>query len=87
MYALDPITLIARFMKVNLLENLTLLSPQHWSLENVKKVIMGRSRREGCLVRILREFLLLKSRVEMAARSSWGKCIMTSLSAMSAVVK
>ena len=42
-----PATLMAMFIKVNLLENLTLLSPRHWSLEKVKNVNMGRRRREG----------------------------------------
>ena len=45
--ATNPATLMAMFIKVNLLENLTLLSPQHWSLEKVKNVNMGRRRREG----------------------------------------
>ena len=39
--------LTAILIKVNLTENLTLLSPQHWILEKVKKVKTGSSMREG----------------------------------------
>ena len=40
-------TLTTILIKVNLTENLTLLSPQHWILEKVKKVKTGSSMREG----------------------------------------
>ena len=45
--AITPPTLTAILIKVNLTENLTLLSPQHWILEKVKKVKTGSSMREG----------------------------------------
>ena len=38
----------------------------------MKKVKVGRRRREGWLVMILREVLLFKLRVEKIARRSWG---------------
>ena len=43
----NPTRLIAIFIQVNLTENWTLLSPQHWSLEKVKNVNTGRSISEG----------------------------------------
>ena len=42
------------------------------TLEKVKKVKVGRRRREGWWVMILREFLLLRFRVEKMARRHWG---------------
>ena len=57
--------------QVNFLLNLTLDSlPQEntLTLEKVKKVKVGRRRREGWWVMILREFLLLRLRVEKMAR-------------------
>ena len=42
------------------------------TLEKVKKVTVGRRRREGWWVMILREFLLLRFRVEKMARRHWG---------------
>ena len=42
-----PATVIAIFIQVNLTENWTLLSPQHWILEKVKNVNTGRSISEG----------------------------------------
>ena len=42
------------------------------TLEKVKKVKVGRRRREGWWVMILREFLVLRSRVEKMARRNWG---------------
>ena len=42
--------------------------PNPLTLEKVKKVKVGRRRREGWWVTILREFLLVMSRVEKIAR-------------------
>ena len=66
-----PTRLIAMLTQANFLLNLTLDSPplQHTlTLEKVKKVKVGRRRREGWWVMILREFLLLRLRVEKMAR-------------------
>ena len=60
-------------IKVNFLLNLTPVTSPTLTLEKVKKVKVGRRRREGWLVMILREFLLLlKSRVEKMARRNWA---------------
>ena len=42
------------------------------TLEKVKKVKVGRRRREGWLLMILREVLLFKLRVKKITRTSWG---------------
>ena len=63
-------------IQVNFLLNLTrdsLLRQPTLTLEKVKKVIVGRRRREGCWVMILRELLLLRLRVEKMARRHWGE--------------
>ena len=43
------------------------------ALEKVKKVKVGRRRREGWLVMILREFLSRKLRVAKMASANWGR--------------
>ena len=61
--------------QVNFLLNLTLDSlPQEntLTLEKVKKVKVGRRRREGWLVMILKELILFGVRVKKLARRSWG---------------
>ena len=61
--------------QVKILLNLTRDSPPlqpTLTLEKVKKVKVGRRRREGWWVMILREFLLLRFRVEKMARRHWG---------------
>ena len=66
-----PTTLTAMLTQVNFLLNWTLDSlPQEntLTLEKVKKVKVGRRRREGWLVMILRELMLLRLRVEKMAR-------------------
>ena len=45
---------------------------QSLALEKVKKVKVGRRRREGWLVMILRELLLLRSSVEKIAKRNRG---------------
>ena len=42
------------------------------TLEKVKKVKVGRRRREGWLVMILKELILFGVRVKKLARRSWG---------------
>ena len=67
--------LTAMLTQVNFLLNLTRDSPplqDILTLEKVKEVKVGRRRREGWLVMILREVLLFKLRVEKIARRSWG---------------
>ena len=54
--------------QVNFLLNMTPDTFPTLTLEKVKKVKMGRRRREGWWVMILREFLLLRLRVEKMAR-------------------
>ena len=57
--------------KVSFLLNLTRYPrplEQALTLEKVKKVKVGRRRREGWWVMILKEFLVLMSRVEKIAR-------------------
>ena len=64
-------TLTAMLIKENFLLNLTRESPPQGNtltLEKVKKVKVGRRRREGWWVMIFREFLLLRLRVEKIAR-------------------
>ena len=64
------------FSRVNFLLNVTRDSVPVQSIlifENVKNVIVGRMMRDGCLVRILREFLLLTFRVETTASIVWGR--------------
>ena len=46
---------------------------QSLALEKVKKVKVGRRRREGWLVIILREFLSRKLRVAKMASANWGR--------------
>ena len=60
---------------MNLLLNMIRDSPPQQptlSLEKVKKVKVGRRRREGWWVMILREFLLLRSSVEKMAKRNRG---------------
>ena len=59
--------------KVNFLLNLTPVTSPTLTLEKVKKVKMGRRRREGWLVMILREFLSRKLRVAKMASANWGR--------------
>ena len=62
-------------IQVNFLLNMTLDSlPQEntLTLEKVKKVKVGRRRREGWWVMILRELLLLRSSVEKIAKRNRG---------------
>ena len=56
---------------LNLTRDSPLMQPT-LTLEKVKKVKVGRRRREGWWVMILREFLLLRFRVEKMARKHWG---------------
>ena len=65
-----PTTLTAMLTQVNFLLKLT---PPHLTLEKVKKVKVGRRRREGWWVMILRELLLLRLRVEKMARRHCGQ--------------
>ena len=46
---------------------------QSLALEKVKKVKVGRRRREGWLVMILREFLSRRLRVAKMASANWGR--------------
>ena len=67
--------LTAMLTQVNFLLNLTRDSPpqqQILTLEKVKKVKVGRRRREGWLVMILKELILFGLRVKKLARRSWG---------------
>ena len=71
----NPTTLTAMLTEVNFLLNMTLDSlPQEntLTLEKVKKVKVGRRRREGWLVMILKELILFGVRVKKLARRSWG---------------
>ena len=62
-----PTTLTVMLTKVNFLLNLTHDLPHTFTLEKVKKVKVGRRRREGWWVMILREFLLRMLRVKKIA--------------------
>ena len=65
-----PTILTAMLTQVNFLQNLTPDTFPTLTLEKVKKVKMGRRRREGWWVMILREFLssLLRLRMEKMAK-------------------
>ena len=60
-------------IQVNFLLNTTPDTSPTLTLEKVKNEKMGRRRREGWRVMILREFLLLRLRVEKMAKRHWGE--------------
>ena len=69
-----PTVLTAMLSQVKFLLNITCELPlQRLILLNVKKVTLGRIRRERCLYRILREDLSRKFRVEKRARRRKGR--------------
>ena len=54
-------------------KNILLSLAENPILENVKYVTVGRIMREGCLRRILREFILHRFKVTEMARINWGR--------------